>query len=231
MACSFRLIRKQPLFYTLKFKIMKRIGLFLLALSLFVGANAVKPTEIHKDSVKEVRIIQTEKGENSASDSMLMQKLSSDQLMKLEQDKLELQRQKIDAENGNKLPMSPFSIFMICLLPFLFVAVIIIINVRSKNAESKRRYDLYSKSLEMGQTVPEHFFDEPKKENPSTNLKKGILWLVVGLALLISFVVMGQKDALIVGIVPAFVGIGYLLVHFLEKPKTDTRENNDEQHG
>ena len=231
MAYSFRLIRKQPLFYTLKFTIMKRIGLFLLALTLFVGANAAKPTEIHKDSVKEVRIIHTEKGENSASDSMLMQKLSSDQLMKLEQDKLELQRQKIDAENGNKLPMGPFAIFMICMLPFLFVAVIIIINVRSKNAESKRRYDLYSKSLEMGQTVPEHFFDEPKKENPSTNLKKGILWLVVGLALLISFVVMGQKDALIVGIVPAFVGIGYLLVHFLEKPKTDTRENNDEQHG
>jgi len=210
---------------------MKRIGLFLLALTLFVGANAAKPTEIHKDSVKEVRIIHTEKGENSTSDSMLMQKLSSDQLMKLEQDKLELQRQKIDAENGNKLPMGPFAIFMICMLPFLFVAVIIIINVRSKNAESKRRYDLYSKSLEMGQTVPEHFFDEPKKENPSTNLKKGILWLVVGLALLISFVVMGQKDALIVGIVPAFVGIGYLLVHFLEKPKTDTRGYNDEQHG
>jgi hypothetical protein len=83
----------------------------------------------------------------------------------------------------------------------------------------------------MGQTVPEHFFDEPKKENPASNMKKGILWFVVGLALVISFIVIGEKDALIVGIVPTFVGIGYLLVHFLEKPKTISTGDNDEQHG
>jgi hypothetical protein len=151
--------------------------------------------------------------------------------MQLENGRLELERQKVDADNGNKLPMSPFAIFMICMLPFLFAAVIIISNVRSKNAESKRRYDLYAKSLEMGQTVPEHFFDEPKKENPASNLKKGILWFVVGIALLISFIVMSEKDALIVGIVPTFVGIGYLLVHFLEKPKTISTGTNNEQHG
>ena len=209
---------------------MKRIGLFLLALTLFVGANAVKPTVIQKDSVKEVRIIHTEKDGNSAKDSMMMQKLSSDQIMKLEQERLDLERQKIDANNGNHLPLGGFAIFMICMLPFLFVGIIIALNVRSKNAESKRRYELYSKSLENGQTVPEHFFDEPSK-SASSNLKKGILWLVVGVGLLISFIAMGQRDALIVGIVPAFVGIGYLLVHFLDKPKTDSTANNNEQHG
>jgi hypothetical protein len=209
---------------------MKRIGLFLLVLTLFVGANAAKPTVMKKDSVKEVRITHTEKDENSAKDSMMMQKLSSDQIMQLERDRLELERQKVDANSGNKLPMGPFAIFMICMLPFLFAAVIIISNVRSKNAESKRRYELYAKSLEMGQTIPEHFFDEPKKD-PSSNFKRGVLWLVVGLALLISFIVMGQKDALIVGIVPTFVGIGYLLVHFLEKPKTISTGTNNEQHG
>jgi len=209
---------------------MKRIGLFLLALTLFVGANAANPTVINKDSVKEVRITHTERDENSAKDSMMMQKLSSDQIMQLERDRLELERQKVDANSGNKLPMSPFAIFMICLLPFLFAAVIIIGSIRSKSAESKRRYDLYSKSLEMGQTVPEHFFDDQKKD-PTTNLKRGILWFVIGLALLISFIVMSQKEALIVGIVPTFVGIGYLLVHFLEKPKTNSTGEIDEQHG
>jgi hypothetical protein len=53
-------------------------------------------------------------------------------------------------------------------------------------------------------------------------LKKGILWFVIGVAILISFLVMHQRDALIVGIVPTFVGIGFLLVHFLEKPKSDS---------
>jgi len=210
---------------------MKRLGLFLLALTLIVGANAVKTTTIHRDSVKEERITQTAKDGNSAKDSMLMQKLSSDQLMELEKDRINVERQKIDAENDNKLPMGPFAIFMICALPFLFAAIIIILNVRSKNAESKRRYDLYSKSLEMGQTVPEHFFDEPKKANPSSNLKKGILWLVIGLGITISFIVMQKQNNMIVGIIPTFVGIGYLLVHYLEKPKTDSTGNNDEQHG
>jgi hypothetical protein len=210
---------------------MKRLGLFLLALTLFVGVNAAEPTTIHKDSVKEVRIIKTLKDDNSTKDSILMSKLSPDQLMQLEKEKIDLERQKVEADNGNHLPMGPFAIFMICLLPFLFVAIIITLNVRSKNAESKRRYDLYSKSLEMGQTVPEHFFDEPKKESPTSNLKKGILWFVIGLGLLISFTAMHQKDALIVGIVPTFVGVGYLLVHFLEKPKTDSTGNKDEQHG
>jgi len=209
---------------------MKRFGLFLLALTLFVGANAAKPTTLPKDSVKEVKIIHTEKDDKTSKDSMLMQKLSSDQLMELEKDRLSIERQKIDADNGNRLPMGPFAIFMICLLPFVFAGVIIISNVRSKNAESKRRYELYSKSLEMGQTVPEHFFDEPKK-TASSNLRKGILWFVVGLGLLISFLAMGEKDGLIVGIVPAFVGVGYLLVHFLEKPKTDSTVKDNEQHG
>jgi hypothetical protein len=210
---------------------MRRLGLFLLALTLFVGANAAKPTVINKDSVKEVRVIHTNKDENSSKDSMLMQKLSSDQLMELEKDRLSVERQKVEADNDNKLPMGPFAIFMICLLPFLFAAVIIISNVRSKNAESKRRYDLYLKSLEMGQTVPEHFFDEPKKTNPSSNLKKGILWLVLGLGLTISFIVVGKHNDLAFGIIPAFIGVGYLLVHFLDKPKTDSTGNNNEQHG
>jgi len=83
----------------------------------------------------------------------------------------------------------------------------------------------------MGQSIPEHFFDEPKKANVASNLKKGILWLVVGLTLVISFLVINENDVLIWGIVPAFVGIGYLLVNKLDNPKTDAIANNDEQHG
>jgi len=80
----------------------------------------------------------------------------------------------------------------------------------------------------MGQTVPEHFFDEPKKANSASNIKRGILWLAIGLAVLIYFIVEHKNDALILGIVPTFVGIGYLLVHFLDKPKSI---NSDGQHG
>jgi hypothetical protein len=205
---------------------MKRIGLFLLVLTLFVGANAAQKG-VDMDSLKQAnKEIQEQK-----KDSAMYSKLSPNQILDLKKGELEVQKEQIQNEGRNQMPFNGFELFMICLLPFLFVAVIIGLNVRAKNAESKRRYDLYAKSLEMGQTVPEHFFDEPKKENPASNLKKGILWFVIGVALLISFIFIGQKDALIVGIVPAFVGIGYLLVHFLEKPKTISTGDNNEQHG
>jgi hypothetical protein len=209
---------------------MKKIGLFLLALTLFVGANAAQKG-VNMDSLKQAIISNSKEIQEQKKDSAMYSKLSPNQILDLKKGEFEVQKEQIQNEGRNQMPFNGFELFMICLLPFLFVATIIIVQVKAKKEESKRRYDLYSKSLEMGQTVPEHFFDEPKKENPASNMKKGILWFVVGLALVISFIVIGEKDALIVGIVPTFVGIGYLLVHFLEKPKTISTGDNDEQHG
>jgi hypothetical protein len=203
--------------------IMKRIGLFLLALTLFVGAFGAKtPVTIHKDSVKEVKIDKTVNDEALNLDSASLAKLSSEQIVALETVKLGVEAKRIEAENGNQIPLPAFIIFLICALPFLFAGIVIVVNVRAKKEESKRRYDLYTKSIEMGQTVPEHFFDQPKKVSTTSNLKRGVLWLAVGLAVLVSFLVMHKQDALILGIVPAFVGAGYLLVHFLDKPKSDS---------
>jgi len=209
---------------------MKRIGLFLLALTLFVGAHAAEKG-VNMDSLKQAIISTSKEIQEQKKDSAMFSKLSPNQILELKKGEQEVQKQQIVKEGRNENPFNGFELVLICLLPFLFVATIIYMKVKAQKEESKRRYELYSKSLEMGQTVPEHFFDEPKKNNPTSNLKRGILWLVVGLGLLISFSVMHQRDVLIVGIVPTFVGIGYLLVHFLEKPKTETTGNNDEQHG
>ena len=159
----------------------------------------------------------------------MLSKLSPDQLLELKQQELEVRKKEIEKDSRQEMPFSSFQLFLIVILPFVFVTLIIYLTSMSKKEEAKRRYDLYTKSLEMGQSVPDHFFDEPKKTNPVSDLKKGILWLVVGIAILISFVVMRHTNGLIVGIVPTFVGIGYLLVHYLEKPKTNTTGNSDEQ--
>ena len=151
----------------------------------------------------------------ASKDSVMYNKLSAEQL-------LELKRMEIEATQPPKMPFSGMIVFLICALPFLFAGIVIVVNLRAKNTESKRRYDLFTKSLEMGQTVPEHFFDEPKKANPASNLKRGILWLAVGLAVVVSFLVLHEHDGLILGIIPAFVGAGYLVVHFLDKPKSDS---------
>jgi len=213
---------------------MKRIGLFLLALTLFVGAYA-GTKGINVDSLKnELRqeIVNNDAQlRQSQKDSIMFLKLSPNQIMALKEKEQEIEELRVANEDHSDMPFNGIQLIMICLLPFLFVATIVYIITKSKRDESKRKYDLYTKSLEMGQTVPEHFFDEPQKANPSSNLKKGILWLAVGLAILIYFVVIHKNNALIVGIIPTFLGIGYLLVHYLDKPKTDTTANNNEQNG
>jgi len=201
-----------------------------LALIVFMGVHAAEKG-INMDSLKLAIISNSKEIHDIQKDSVMLSKLTTDQVMELKKQELELKKKQIENEGRNDMPFSGFELVLICMLPFVFVVVIIAVQVRAKKEESRRRYDLYTKSLEMGQSVPDHFFDEPKKVNPISDLKKGILWLVVGIAILISFVVMHQKNGLIVGIVPTFVGIGYLLVHYLEKPKTNTTVNNDEQHG
>ena len=208
---------------------MKRIGLFLLALTLFVGVNTAN-AGINVDSLKSEIIKNSKEIQEQKKDSVMYSKLSADQILELKKGENEVRRQEIENEGRSDMPLNGAGIVLICLLPFLFAAVIITLNVKAKNEESKRRYDLYTKSIEMGQTIPDHFFDEPKKADNVSNFKRGILWLAVGVAVVISFLVMGENKGLFIGIVPTFVGIGYLLVHYLDKPKTDSTPNN-EQHG
>ena len=159
---------------------MKRVFLFLLALTLLVGAHATAST-IDMDSLKDEIVKTSKEIQDQKKDSIMLSKLSPNQLLEMKKGEQELEKQRIEAERHAEMPLPSVIIFLICALPFLFAGTIIVVNVRQKNIESKRKYDLYTKSLEMGQTIPENFFDEPKKANPASNLKRGILWLAVGL--------------------------------------------------
>jgi hypothetical protein len=213
---------------------MKRIGFLLMAILLFVGVQT-STAGINIDSLKNElkdEIIKSSKELHEIQkDSFILSKLSTEQLIELKRQEFEVEKQRIENEGRNEMPLNGFGIFMITLIPFLFIIMVLVVQSKARNKESQRRYDIYMKSIEMGQTVPEHFFDEPKKVNADSNLKKGILWLVVGLGIVVSFIIIHEKDGLIVGIIPSFVGIGYLLVHKLDKPKTDTTSLTDEQHG
>lgn len=112
---------------------MKRVGLLLLAFTLFVGANAAnQPITIHKDSVKEVRVLKTEKIDNTAKDSMLMEKLSAEQLMQLEQEKLSVERDRIEAASKEDMPLNGFGINY-CKIKSSFFLLLIICGVRDSS--------------------------------------------------------------------------------------------------
>ena len=131
-------------------------------------------------------------------------------------------------------------------VPFIFVIVIEWI----KSVEKRKRYDLqaelYAKALEKGQSISTDWFTEVKKKrNPRNPLNTGIILMSAGAGISLLFWLMSisfvridpdasvridtdASTALIsvasVGVVPFLVGIGFLIIHFIEKKKT-TNEN------
>jgi len=207
---------------------MKRILLLFIGMLILTGMHLTAQNGKSDTIRKEVIVINKEM-QKAQRDSMLVQKLSSEQLMQLKQQEMEVEKEKIEADSKENMPLHGFQILLITMLPFLFVIIIIAIASNSKNKESIRRHEIYLKSIELGQTLPEHFFDEPKKNRNSSNLKKGIILVAIGLSLAVSYFLIGNKFIVMGGIIPAFIGIGFLLVHFLEKPKNE--ENNEQQNG
>lgn len=207
------------------------VSIFVLGTSAATFAQKTTGEEIEKAVEEIVQKATNPELTDDQKDSVVYSKLNADQILALKIEEMEVEKQRIEARSKEDMPLNGLGIILIVISPFLFVTVLVYLNVRRKNQESVRRYDLYMKSLEMGQTVPEHFFDAPKQEGKASNLKRGILLLMVGLAFGL-FVIVQQRTSLpflLATFIPGFVGVGYLLIHFLEKPKKETAEIKDEQ--
>jgi hypothetical protein len=195
----------------------------VLLLSVVPGIKA-QDVQVHIGDKKELTEAQ--------KDSIYLEKLSPDQLLELKKLEMAVEKERIDAQSKEDMPLNGLGIVAIVMAPFLFVIAIILISNRAKQNESKRRYEIYMKSIEMGQPVPAHFFDEPERKNKSSNLKRGIISLMVGLAFGAYVIIVRNTSLpfLLAALIPGLVGIGYILVHKLEKPQTeDTAVKSDEQ--
>jgi hypothetical protein len=203
----------------------------LLLLSLIVLSFSFQTfAQDENQAVEEKPVIKKELTK-AEKDSILYEKLSSDQLLELKKHEMEVEKKKIEAKSKLEMPLDGLAIIAIVISPFAFVILIILLNIRHKNKESQRRYELYMKSLEMGQTVPEHFFDQPKQNGKKNNLQRGIILLMVGISFGLFVIIQNRNDLpfLLAAIIPSFLGIGYLLIHFLEKPKKEIAGPGNEQ--
>lgn len=204
---------------------MKRIGLLSLIIVLFCSLQPVRAA-IDMDSLKQ-EIIQNNKAmQEQRKDSIMFSKLSADQILELKRNELQVQQLEIEAKSKSNMPINGFGIVMIVMFPFVFAIIVLLIVGKIRNSESERKHSLYLKSLEMGQAIPDHFFDTPKKVKNTSNLKNGIILLAVGLGLISLYIFMHNNITIMAGIILTFLGIGYLLVHLFDKPK-----KNDEQNG
>lgn len=117
----------------------------------------------------------------------------------------------VDAEGGPLgllgNMMNGMLIFGILLYSFIFICIILLIIFifTRKNKQEKKRQELLLKYAELNQPIPDYLLKE--QASASSNLKKGLIWLAVGIGCLFVFREIAP--------IPIFVGIAYLIIYKL----------------
>jgi len=121
---------------------------------------------------------------------------------------------------------SIFGIIGVFFVPFATAILIRWFRSKEKHNRYKLLAELAAKALDKGQPIPADLFAEPKKKrNP---LNTGIICIAVGIGVALFIwlskgaipgsVQIGKAASL--GIIPFLIGVGYVIIHFLEKGKT-----------
>ncbi|GHV25048.1 hypothetical protein FACS1894176_02640 [Bacteroidia bacterium] len=121
-----------------------------------------------------------------------------------------------------------FGIIGVFFLPILMVIVIISLKYNKENNQNRLQADLYAKALEAGQSIPDNLFPQPKS-NKKSSLERGIVLVAVGVGISAFFLVRNPNNLsqVAIGIIPFFIGIAYLLIHFLEKKHQKPEESGE----
>ena len=124
------------------------------------------------------------------------------------------------------------AIFGIFFLPIIMIILIVLFVFYYQHKQNKLRAELMAKAIEHGQTIPDNFFEETKKKK--SPLKIGIIWTAVGLSgvLFFTFAIIGNGapiSSLGMPTLPLFIGLGYLLIHFLDKKAKKKAENDSDK--
>ena len=92
------------------------------------------------------------------------------------------------------------------------VAAVVVIAVgRMRLATEQRRLDVARRLIERGMELPQGLLTAPARRD----LRKGIVLVFAGLGLVIAGMMLGDRGMAAGGLIPAFIGIGYLVSHRL----------------
>jgi Ca2+/Na+ antiporter len=124
---------------------------------------------------------------------------------------------------------SMFNLFFGCMglvsifLPFVLVAFVFwLISV-----ERKKRYEMESHLYSEAGAKGDELHDSERRVQLSrkkNNMEKGIIFISIGVGISLCFLFFAFVEkiflfAMSVGFIPATIGLGYLLIHFLEQKK------------
>ena len=145
---------------------MKRFGFLLVGMILWIGASAQVQADTTQVTIPDSVIEKYAATSQNTREAILLQKLNPDQLLEIEKQRLDNERRR----ESNEIPMPMWALVLISTAPFVMVVFIVFFTSRAKKEREKARYDLYLKSIEMGQPLPEKIFEEPEKKTKQHEL-------------------------------------------------------------
>lgn len=113
--------------------------------------------------------------------------------------------------------------FIVIGFPLIFAAIAIYIKSIKTRKRDQLKADLYLKAIEKGEKIPDNLFKESEKKDNS--LRTAIILISIGVGLsLFMFLVTSpdpkvQIQATATGLIPLFLGLGFLIIHFTQKKR------------
>lgn len=107
---------------------------------------------------------------------------------------------------------------------FLGLAAVVVIAVgRMRLATEQRRLEVARRLIEKGFEPPDGLFTAPARRD----LRKGVVLVFAGLGLVISGMMLGDRGMAAGGLIPAFIGLGYLVSHRLATAEANEQTRRD----
>lgn len=154
----------------------------------------------------------------SMTDSVsIYSKLKADQIFELEKDRINIARHSVERP--------PWQSALVLFVPIAGISMVILITFIIfyfvyKTRRSK--YGVFIKYAELGKEIPSEFFYRAGKR--ISKLSNGIILISSGFGLIIALLLLVPVKVWAIGIIPIFIGIGYLLIYFIEKK---SKQNNE----
>ncbi len=111
-------------------------------------------------------------------------------------------------------------------LAFLAVVALIVISaIRFRHATTRKRLDLARRMVEKGIEPPPELLGS----NTGSDLRRGVVLVFTGVGLLFASLLGGNEGLSPAGLIPGFIGIGYLVSHRFAASARPSHANDNNQ--
>ncbi len=117
-----------------------------------------------------------------------------------------------------------------CVTPFIFILILVALNIYSKIKRTRMRNELAIKALEKGVVLPDYVFADGKQRKKTDALSSALIVMAVGVAVSLFFVWGENYDVAILTSMIFLMGLAKLIVYLVNRKEKKQNDENDDTH-